>query len=460
MRTSSTSSADLRRLLARSVGLAAFVYGYPLIETYRTCRLQTAPQTNGWRQPSAGLGMRGAINTIHHATRPSTDEDRDVVTPANDLLYTLAWIHLAGGPMLLTVPSSARHPGRYFVLPLYDAYTENFENLGPRNCALEGETVVLVGPDGAVPDTLAGLGVIRCTTNLVWMIGRIVVGDEGDWDAARALQAEIRLEPAPGTQAELQPPTIQNWVGEPVDAMAEVMEQGRPAAEVAPRFFTNLCHALAEAPGRTEDAGFLAWLAQAGLRGDPDFQWVMLDEPVREGLIEGFAEGVQVVGSVQKQRAPKPWAMTPATGRYGSQYLARARTAYIGLGALGTSEAVYVASHYDAQQQLLDGRHRYLMRLQADDLPPADAFWSVTLYDADRFLYGNEIRRHAIGDRTPGLRYGADGSLELEIGHARPEDAANWLPAPQGRFYLILRLYHPREDARVWKAPALQPMEA
>ena len=142
--------AAARKALARSIGLAAFVYGYPLTETYRTCALQTAPRAERRSGASAGSDVRAPLNTLHHAPRPSTHEDRDVVTPANDLLYTMAWLHLAHGPMLLTVPASARHPGRYFVLPLYDAYTENFENLGPRNCNPEGETVVLVGPGGTV----------------------------------------------------------------------------------------------------------------------------------------------------------------------------------------------------------------------------------------------------------------------------------------------------------------------
>src|SRR5690606_22478083 len=146
------SSAVLaRQALARSVGLTAFVYGYPLTETYRTCALQTAPRAERRVGASTGSDARTPLNTLHHAPRPSTDEDRDVVTPANDLLYTMAWVHLAHGPMLLTVPAAARHPGRYFVLPLYDAYTENFENLGPRNCSPEGEVVVLIGPDGQMP---------------------------------------------------------------------------------------------------------------------------------------------------------------------------------------------------------------------------------------------------------------------------------------------------------------------
>jgi hypothetical protein len=372
----------------------------------------------------------------------------------------MAWVHLGDGPMLLTVPAAARHPGRYFVLPLYDAYTENFENLGPRNCNPEGEVVVLVGPDGTVPESLQGHRVVRCPTNLVWLICRILAGDESDWPAARALQAEIKLEPAPGTPSGRRPAAIEQWMGEPVDAMAAAFENGEPAAQVAPRFFTNVCHALAEAPGRVEDRGMVAWFRQGGLEPDAAFSWETLDEPVREGMIEGFAEGVNVVAAVGSNRRPKPWVMTPSTGRYGNEFLGRARTAYLGLGALATSEAVYAASHYDAALEPLDGKRRYVMRFEADDMPPADAFWSVTLYDSDRFLYPNEIKRHAIGDRTPGLKRGADGSLEIEVSHARPADTANWLPAPAGRFYLILRMYYPREGVRSWRIPPLQVQPA
>ncbi len=315
-----------RKALARCVGLAAFVYGYPLTETYRTCALQTAPRAERRAGASHGSDVRAPLNTLHHAPRPSTDEDRDVVTPANDLLYTIAWVHLAHGPMLLTVPASARHPGRYFVLPLYDAYTENFENLGPRNCNPEGETVVLVGPGGTVPEALAGHRVVHCSTDLVWLIGRILVGDESDWPAARALQSEIRLAPAPGTTPQGRPAAIEYWAGPPVDAMAAAFENGEPPAQVAARFFTNMCHALAEAPGRVEDRALVAWFGQAGLRPDAAFSWESLDEPAREGLVEGFAEGVQLVGAAGRNRRPKPWSMRPRRGATAaSSWAARAR---------------------------------------------------------------------------------------------------------------------------------------
>lgn len=447
------SLAAARQAQARAIGLSAFVYGYPLVESMRTCRLQTS--TEAAAGASEGSDARAPIDTLHHSPRPSTDQDRDIVTPANDLLYTTGWIHLADGPRLLTVPSSAAHPGRYFVLALYDAYTENFENLGPRNCAPEGETVVLVGPDGAVPASMAGLRVLRCPTNLVWLIGRILAGDESDWPAARALQASIRLDAAPGTAGGSRPIGVAQWQGAPVDAMAACFEQGGAPADVAPVFFANLCRALADAPGRTEDQGLVAWFGQAGLVPGATWAWDGIDATLRAGLVEGFAEGVALVAVAVRSRRAKPWVLASRAGRYGSDYLTRALTAYIGLGALATDEALYGAGHFDSRSALLDGQHRYTLRFAADEMPPADAFWSVTLYDADRFLYPNAVHRHSIGDRTPGLQFGADGSLQIDFSHAPPACTSNWLPTPSGRFYLMLRLYHPREGARSWRIPAL-----
>lgn len=444
----SVAPSDPRAAMARAIGFTAFVYGYPLVEAMRTCRLQT--------EGGAGTPRRAPLDVLHHIAHPSTDEDRDIVTPANDLLYTTAWIHLRDGPRLLRVPSAARHPGRYFVLALYDAYTENFENLGPRNCSAEGETVVLVGPRGAVPASLAHLRVVRCPTDLVWLIGRILVADDDDLAPACALQQEITLECAPGTGGRSMPLAVAQWPGEPVDAMADLYERQHPASEVAPRFFTSLVQALADAPGRSEDQGLVAWFGQAGLHGGGAFRWDALEPAQREGLVAGLAEAAALVGQAARSRRARPWVLASRAGVYGSDYLTRALTAYIGLGALATSEAIYGAGHFDADAQPLDGGRDYTMRFAPDALPPAEAFWSVTLYDADRFLYRNAMKRHAIGDRTRGLRRDPDGGLTLRFSHAAPADRSNWMPAPAGRFYLILRLYHPREDVRSWKAPALQ----
>jgi len=444
--------SEPRAALARAAGMTAFIYGYPLVESMRTCRLQTGG--------GAGSAERPPIDALQHNPRPWTDADRDIVTPANDLLYTTGWIHLRDGPRLLRVPSAARHPGRYFVLALYDVYTENFENLGPRNCSADGEIVVLIGPTGNVPDSLQHLRTVRCPTDLVWLLARVLVADEADLPAARALQAEIAVDVLPGTGGGSVPLAVAQWPGEPVDAMALLYDQRVPPNEVAPQFFTSLVQALADAPGRTQDAGLVAWLGQAGLQGGPQFSWDALEPAQHQGLVAGLSDAAELVAQAARSRRARPWVLASRTGVYGSDYLSRALTAYIGLGALATSEAIYGAGHFDAEHQPLDGRHRYKLRFAPDAFPPADAFWSVTLYDHDRFLYGNPMKRHAIGDRTRGLKHDPDGGLTITFSHQPPSDTANWMPTPASRFYLIMRLYHPREDLRAWNVPALQRVEA
>lgn len=435
---------DPRAALARSIGLAAFVYGYSLLESMRTCRLQTGPE-------------RAPIDAPWHWAGPTQADDRDIVTPANDLMYTTAWINLANGPRWLQVPAAASQPQRYFVLALYDAYTENFENLGPRNCAHAGERVLLVGPGDTTP-LPAGARVLRAPTHLVWLIARVLVVDAADLAPAKQLQATIGIEPLAGSARGKLPLALERWAGDNADPI-EALVRGGDVAALAKNFFTNLCHALADAPGREADRGHVAWFGQAGLKAGPGFDWDTLPAEQRCALQQGFADGAMLVEAASRNRLKRAWVLSWRNGRYGDDYFVRAIVAYIGLGALAPHEALYAAGHFDADGDLLEGRRGYRLRFEPGDLPPAEAFWSVTLYDADRFLYPNPLQRHAIGDRTPRLQRDPDGGLTLRIGQ-REVPGANWLPAPAGRFYLILRLYHPRDGVRGWRIPALQREDA
>lgn len=441
---------DTRWALGQSVGFAAFTWGYPLVETMRTCRLQTVEQGASWHSP---------IDRLQHTRRVATDADRDVVTPANDLLYTTGWIHLADGPRLLSVPARARHPGRYFVLALYDAWTNNFANPGFRESPAEGETLLLVGPDTAADAAPpAGARVIRAPTNLVWLIGRVLAGAGDDVIAAQALQAEIALRCPAGTDHARLPGGVLHWVGAAEDTVAALRARPGDAEAIAAVFFTNLCRALADQAVPPADAGLAAWFGRAGLVPGAQFDFQHLAEPLRSGLTQGLVDAAGWIEHASRSRRAKPWALNFGIGRYGSEYLVRALTAYKGLGALHAEEAVYAMSDFDAERQPLDGRQRYQLHFAPGELPPVDGFWSVTLYDADRFLYPNALGRHSIGDRTPGLERAADGGLTLYIGHDAPADTSNWLPAPPGRCYLVLRLYVPRPEVRTWAIPPLQPM--
>jgi len=444
-------AADPRHALGQSVGFAAFVWGYPLVETVRTCRLQVTDDA------ASGASWRAPVDRLQHVARVADASDRDVVTPANDLLYTTGWIDLAKGPRLLHVPAASRHPGRYVVLALYDAWTENFANPGLRESPAEGETVVLVGPGTPSRHPLPpGLRVVRAPTDLVWLIGRVLAGPGDDVRRARALQAEIRLECPAGTDTGLLPPAVEHWQGPPEDTMAALQARPAQAEAIAGAFFANLCRSVAACPPAPADAGLARWFARAGLVPGDAFDLARLEPALRAGLVRGLTDAAAWLLGASRSRRARPWAAHFGIGRYGSEHLTRALTAYKGLGALVAQEAVYAMGDFDADGQPLDGRHRYLLRFEPGGLPPVDAFWSVTLYDADRFLYPNAAGRHAIGDRTPGLRPDPDGGLTLVVGHEPPREPANWLPAPEGAFYVILRMYLPRPEVRGWTIPPLR----
>lgn len=448
-------STHPRTAQGQAVGFAAFVWGYPLVESLRTCHLQTGFDRASWRAP---------IDRLHHSTRVSTDADRDVVTPANDLLYTTAWIHLADGPRLLRVPSRRADPRRYFVLALYDAWTNNFANPGFRESPLDGETIGLVGPDWPEGATVSGADrVVRAPTSLVWLIGRVLAESAAGAGAALTLQGQIELDLPPGTDRGRLPLGVAHWVGPPEDCMAAMAARPDERAEIAARFFTQLCRGLADQAIAPADTGMAAWFGRAGLTPSAQFDFSQLDEPLRAGLIQGFCDGANWLLAGSRSRRGKAWSAHWGLGRYGCDYGVRALTAYKGLGALAAEEAVYAMSDFDAEGKALDGRHAYQLRFPLGEEPPVDGFWSVTLYDADRFLYPNPLGRHSLGDRSTQLVRSADGSLRLLIGREAPEsadDRANWLPAPPGPFYLILRMYVPQAQARTWTIPALESLQS
>lgn len=475
--------------LGQALGYTAFTWGYPLVETQRTCRLQVQVPEHLQLQPGAGnsaastpppsAAWHAPIDRLRHRLEVATEADRDVVTPANDLLYTNGWIHLADGPRLLRVPASARHPGRYFVLALYDAWTNNFANPGLRESPPQGETLVLVGPgtsDEAVARAVVAAGmdgdnsanalaartasvrVVHSPTPLVWLIARVLAGEGDDVHAARALQAEITLDALPGSDHGRLPHAVQHGCGPPQETLAALQERPAQADQIAAAFFNNLCHALVDQPVPPADAGLAHWLARGGLAPSPNFEFMQLDAPLRAGLQRGLQDAAAAIEHASRSRRARPWAMNMQIGRYGTDYLLRALTAYKGLAALAAEEALYAMCDFDAERAPLHGRHAYVQRFEPGELPPVDGFWSVTLYDADRFLYRNSACRYALGDRTRGLTFDADGGLTLHIAHLPPTDSAakaNWLPAPAGSFYLVLRLYVPRADVRSWRIPPL-----
>jgi hypothetical protein len=213
-------------------------------------------------------------------------------------------------------------------------------------------------------------------------------------------------------------------------------------------FFDNLARGLAENPPPLADAGLVASFSGAGIRPGMPVRTDLLDETTIRGLQRGYQAAMNLIESRTCSRRKGAWGINDRLGRFGTDYLARAATAAKGMGGLAADEALYAMADYDSSREALHGGRNYVLHFDAGQLPPCDAFWSVSLYGEDRFFVANPIDRHALGDRSRGLSFNADGSLDILIQHERPEhQVSNWLPAPAGPFYLILRLYHPRTEA-------------
>jgi hypothetical protein len=400
---------------AAYAAVPAVVAGYPLLEALRTCRRQAMSTEPGYG--------RAPFNVIAHSERQWTDSDRDIVTPANDLLYSNAWLDLRHGPVVLDVPA----PSRFFVVQLLDVFTNNFLNLGTRNVPEGGGRFALLGPHANDADAPPGTSPVRCPTALVWLLARVLVDSEADLPAALEMQSGLRLD------------------GPEIDAPFRSVADWQAGDDAALDFYANLARALNDFPPPAEQRAPFDLLEAAYVKLPNDGQLAQLRKPTIEGLRAAHATALQLIEGHTRSASKAPWRYSTRLGRFGTDYMLRAATAMKGLAALSGDEAIYASADHDQQGEPLHGGSVYRIRFEDGGDLPADAFWSITLYGEDRFLAPNALGRHALGNRSK-LVKDADGALTLHVSHREPAGpTSNWLPAPQAPFYLILRLYHPQQ---------------
>ncbi len=435
--------------LAASYGLGRFataarawLFGYPLVLMDATSRA------------SAARFRPDFHNRFFHSTALPDHRFRTIVKPNNDTLYSVAWLDLEEQPVVLAVPDTG---GRYYVMPFMDAWTNVFDMVGKRTTGTAAGSWMIAGPDWE-GETPADVGLVRSPTNLVWLLGRIQINGTQDLPAVLALQQKFTLAPLSlwregGHNAPLE---LLPGVGEPdpspKDEVAELS---------AGEFFGRLTRLMQSQPPAPEDAPALEEFASLGI-----LEGQVL-APGEIGAIDRFIleRGVDYMRRTlpeelaRRRNAENGWYVARASiGNYGTDYGMRAGVALVGIGALPPAEASYPSTSVDSAGRPLTGEHRYRIRFAPGQTPPADAFWSVTMYDEDDYLVDNPIGRYAIGDRDR-LDYHPDGSLELYIQHEQPgAGPGNWLPAPAGGFTLTLRIYMPQEaffDGS-WPLPAVE----
>jgi hypothetical protein len=441
------ATASITAEEAHAIGVEAYVYFYPLI-TMETTRRQ---MTNLEAGKKVGFGPMNAFTHVREF--PSADF-RAVVRPNFDTLYSAAWLDLTREPLVVSVPDTG---GRYYLLPLYDMWTDSFCVPGKRTSGTGAHDYAIVPPGwtGTVPD---GVEVVHSPTATVWIIGRTQTNGPADYDAVHEVQDGFKIVPLSRFGSEPEPVVARNDPS--VDMDTEPLKQVNGMS--ADAYFAEAARLLKLHPPHVTDWSTIERIRRIGVVPGETFDFAALQPEVRAGLEGVPADALALMQSTLPRLAKvtNGWQMnTDTIGVYGNYYLKRAIVTMAGLGANAAEDAVYPLSFADADGQPLDGANDYAMHFEKDELPPVDAFWSVTMYDAEGFQAANEINRFAIGDRDD-LTYNRDGSLDLLLQHERPGDdqVSNWLPAPRGPLGVTMRLYAPKADVLQgrWAPPPIK----
>jgi hypothetical protein len=408
----------------------AYVYGYPLVTMEMTRRVVTnVPAAEGTRAPMGHL--------IKLRQYPDASF-KDVTAPNADTLYTTAFFDVGEEPWVLSLPEMK---GRYFLMPMLDGWTDVFQVPGTRTSGTGAQTYAITGPGwtGALPE---GVKAYRSPTSMVWLLGRIYcTGTPEDYAAVHALQDQIRLAPLSAYGKPYTPPP--GKVDASIDMKTAVRDQVNRLDAV--EYFTVLARLLKANPPAAADAPALQRFARIGLVPGQDFDASKLNADFVSRIPRISFDRIMLQFKINAAvKDSNGWGYTLKTGIYGTDYLMRALVTAIGLGANRPQDAVYPTSLKDANGTAYDGANRYVLRFPKGQLPPAQGFWSLTMYDANYFFVANPINRYSISARQ-NLKTNPDGSVDLLIQKDSPgaDKESNWLPAPAGKFVLMMRLYWP-----------------
>jgi hypothetical protein len=437
----SISPEKVREELAYTVGVQAYIYGYPLVEMYRVRHSRVFDPNNK---------DRVGLNQFLHARKLRNHNDTLIVAPNHDTLYSSAWLDLAHEPVVLQVPDTN---GRYYVVQFLDFYTNNFAFVGKRSTGTKAGVFVITGPDwkGTLPD---GVRRIDSPTNSIWLLARILVDEKDDLDQIHALQDQFSIVPWSGWGKK------KPFVNDPRKPELVAYDATEPL-----RFFEFLNAALKENPPPATDRGLISLFRQIHVGPDKSFKLKDLDEPTIQGLRRALEMGEKMVcGTQHAQKKVNGWVVPqPNIAKFNDDYLYRAFIAKAGLASLSLDEGINFWTGVDDRGETLHGSRKYILRFAKNETPPVDGFWSLTMYGPKGLLVANPIDRYAISDRTKGIQRDPNGGLTFYLQKDSPgkDREANWLPCPKDEFTVWLRCYlqHKSVTEGKWKAGAIQRVD-
>ena len=417
------------------IAVDAYVYGYPLV-TFDMVRRQ---QTNV-AAPDGEHAPMGQL--IKMRSYPAVD-NHCCAAPNADTLYTIVWLDLSREPWVFGIPDMG---GRYYMMPMLDGWSEVIQ-VASSTTTGKPQTYALTGPGwtGTLPQ---GVTEVKSPTAMVWILGRIYSsGTPEDYEAVHDLQDRFTVVPLSSYG---KPYTPKPAVVDPAIDMKTAVRKQVNDLDID-EYFRRLASLMKTNPPTAEDAPIVARMARIGLVPGQDYDPTKLGLLDREAIKAVPKAALVDMGLLLKQtKTTNGWLyFTSGVGNFGTNYRLRGMANLLGPGWNRPQDAVYPLSQKDGDGDEYDGaKHNYVVRFEKGKLPPAEAFWSLTMYDTDFFFVPNAINRYDLAQRDH-LITNPDGSVDMYLQAESPgkDKEANWLPAPKGKFDLVMRIYAPRKTA-------------
>ena len=421
---------------AKDIAEAGFIYGLPIVMNYGVMYEYAVDRDSGQ--------FKAPFNQIKNEPNVFTYKDTAVPTPNSDTPYSFVWMDLRAEPVVLSVP--AVDSKRYYSVMLCDGNTYNYGYIGSRATGSEAGDYMVVGPDwkGATPPGIKK--VFQSSTQFSVAGYRTQLFNPDDLDNVKKVQAGYKVQP------------LSTYLKQPATTAVATIDFPKIDKElVKTNFFEYLDFALQFAPAQENEKEIRAQLARIGVGPGKTFSFkdLSLEDKLEIGL--GMKEGDRKVDEAVANagKAVNGWRVSGLPGdsaHYNGDWLMRAAAAKAGIYGNDPAEATYPITRIDSDGQTLDGsKSTYTLTFPPGQQPPVNAFWSLTMYDGKtQLLIENPINRYLINSpMLPGMKTNADGSLTLYIQNKSPgaDKEANWLPAPNGTIYLVMRLYWPKTEA-------------
>ncbi|WP_419710467.1 DUF1254 domain-containing protein [Pseudomonas sp. NFX224] len=449
---SANASADFTATLEEARGIAkeAYLYGFPVVEMYKTLYTQAVDK----KSPN----FKAPFNQIGNTAKAFTAKDTAFVTPNADTPYSFVWMDLRAEPLVLTLPPIEEH--RYYSVQLIDAYTQNFAYLGTRSPGNNGGHYMIAGPNWQGQQPLNIDRLLRSESNIAYALYRTQLFDDKDLAKVKQIQKGYKVE------------TLSHYDKQKAPPAAPKIDWPKPTPTMSdtPDLFRYLNFMLSFTPSQDVEKDLPGRFAKIGIEAGKPFNVSTLTADQRKALEDGISDAKAEFAEFKKTKVDNHELTSGdffgTRDHLKGNYLYRYAGANMGIFGNSAEEANYIGYFVDKDGQPVDAsKHDYTLHFDKDALPPADAFWSLTMYDGkNKLLVANPLNRYLINSRMlPDLKLDNDGGLTLYVQNKAPAKAlqSNWLPAPNGPFYGVLRLYLPKPEVTngQWNMPLLTPVD-